>query len=55
PFIGRANAWDNLIVAAGHGMCGLSLGPVTGEIVAHLVVGDETGFNLDLCRVGRFS
>ncbi|MGY8824196.1 MAG: NAD(P)/FAD-dependent oxidoreductase [Candidatus Latescibacterota bacterium] len=55
PFIGRANAWDNLIVAAGHGMCGLSLGPVTGEIVAHLVVGDGMGFNLDLCRVGRFS
>ncbi len=55
PFLGRVVAWDNLIVAAGHGMCGLSLGPVTGEIVAALVAGAETGFNLHLCRVERFS
>lgn len=55
PFLGRSQRWDNLVVAAGHGMCGLSLGPVTGEIVAQLVVGDETGFDLNLCRVERFS
>jgi D-amino-acid dehydrogenase len=55
PFLGRSQAWDNLIVAAGHGMCGLSLGPVTGEIVADLVGGDEMGFDLQLCRVERFS
>jgi len=55
PFLGRSSAWDNLTVAAGHGMCGLSLGPVTGEIVARLVVGDETGYDLELCRVGRFN
>jgi D-amino-acid dehydrogenase len=55
PFLGRSQMWKNLVVAAGHGMCGLSLGPVTGEIVAHLVDGDKTGFDLQLCQVERFS
>jgi D-amino-acid dehydrogenase len=55
PFLGRAGAYDNLTVAAGHAMIGLSLGPVTGMMTARLVQGEDPGFDLSLCRVDRFS
>ena len=34
PSIGRSRIRDNLIVATGHGMWGLTLAPVTGELIA---------------------
>lgn len=37
PIIGRSQTWKNLIIATGHGMQGLALGPITGKIVAQLV------------------
>mgnify|MGYP001161250258 CR=1 FL=1 len=55
PYLGRARDYDNLTVAAGHGMIGVSLGPVTGEITARLVQGETPGFDLALCRVERFA
>ena len=36
PYLGRTAAADNLLVATGHAMMGLSLAPVTGAIVARL-------------------
>jgi D-amino-acid dehydrogenase len=39
PFIGRLPAFDNLYVAAGHGMLGVSMSPATGKLVAELVTG----------------
>jgi D-amino-acid dehydrogenase len=46
PYLGRTRAQRNLIVATGHSMMGLSLGPVTGEIVAQLVCGEPTSVAL---------
>jgi D-amino-acid dehydrogenase len=37
PILGRPKRLDNLIVAAGHAMLGMSLGPVTGKLVSQLV------------------
>ena len=37
PIIGRADPLVNLIVATGHAMLGVSLGPITGKLVAQLV------------------
>ena len=54
PFLGRASAYDNLTVAAGHAMIGVSLGAVTGAVTARVVQGEEPGFNLSLCNVDRF-
>ena len=54
PFLGRARAYDNLTVAAGHAMIGVSLGAVTGAVTAHVVQGAEPGFDLSLCDVDRF-
>lgn len=39
PIIGRAPRFENLIVAAGHGMMGVSLAPVTGKLVSDLISG----------------
>ena len=55
PFLGRSAQWANLVVATGHGMCGLSLGPVTGQIAGQLVCGEASRFDLALCRVERFA
>jgi D-amino-acid dehydrogenase len=46
PYLGRTRAAENLVVATGHSMMGLSLGPVTGEIVAQLVCGEPTSVAL---------
>jgi D-amino-acid dehydrogenase len=46
PYLGRTRAAENLVVATGHSMMGLSLGPVTGEIVAQLVCGEATSVAL---------
>ncbi len=39
PYIGRLKGYDNLILASGHAMMGLSLGPATGAMVADLLSG----------------
>lgn len=42
PMIGRCNQYDNLIVATGHAMLGVTLAPITGKIVSELVTGKLT-------------
>ncbi len=54
PILGAGGKWENLILAAGHAMIGMSLGPVTGEIVAQLACGETPDFDLDLLAPGRF-
>lgn len=36
PFIGRVPQLDNVFIAAGHGMLGVSMSPATGRLVAEL-------------------
>ena len=52
--LGRPRDYDNLTVAAGHAMVGVSLGAVTGTVIARVVQGEEPGFDLSLCNVDRF-
>lgn len=49
PAIGRVASAPNLYYAFGHQHLGLTLGPITGEIVADMVTGGETppAFSLD--------
>jgi D-amino-acid dehydrogenase len=42
------------VIAAGHAMIGMSLGPVTGRIVAQIVGGQTPDFDLDLLDPDRF-
>ncbi|MGK2240795.1 MAG: D-amino-acid dehydrogenase, partial [Rhodococcus sp. (in: high G+C Gram-positive bacteria)] len=39
PIIGRLPHHPNVTVATGHAMLGITLGPVTGELVARSVFG----------------
>lgn len=54
PIISRSDDFGNLIIAAGHAMLGMSLGPVTGEIVSQLVNGKKTDIDLFPFRIERF-
>lgn len=53
PMVGPLPDVKGLIVATGHGMLGLTLGPVTGEIVADWVLEEETDFRWTPLSPGR--
>jgi len=54
PVIGRSPRHSNLVLATGHAMLGLSLGPGTGQVVTELVNGQATAFDLSPLRLNRF-
>ncbi|HEY0167454.1 MAG TPA: FAD-dependent oxidoreductase [Jatrophihabitans sp.] len=55
PFIGRAPAYDNLTVAAGHGHSGMGLTPVGGQLVAQLIEGSQPSMDLAPFRLDRYN
>ncbi|HEV2887494.1 MAG TPA: FAD-binding oxidoreductase, partial [Jatrophihabitans sp.] len=55
PFIGRAPAFDNVTVAAGHGHNGMGLTPVGGQLVAQLLDGATPAMDLAPFRLDRYS
>ncbi|MBX2898490.1 MAG: FAD-dependent oxidoreductase [Cyclobacteriaceae bacterium] len=54
PYIGRAKGINNLIIATGHAMMGLSLGPGTGKLVSDLISGELTEVKLQAFNPERF-
>jgi D-amino-acid dehydrogenase len=54
PIIGRAPAAENLFIAAGHNMEGLSMAPATGKLVAELVTGERPHVAPAPYQVSRF-
>jgi D-amino-acid dehydrogenase len=54
PVIGRPVGLQNLILATGHGMWGLQLAPVTGQLVAALATGTTPAHDLRPLRPDRF-
>jgi len=54
PFIGRTIAPENMIVATGHSMMGMSLGPASGKIVSDLVDGKKPDVDITLFSPERF-
>lgn len=54
PYLGRTQKWTNLVVATGHAMMGMSLGPVSGELVAQVVSGEKPTVGLDKLHPERF-
>jgi D-amino-acid dehydrogenase len=53
PVIGRAKRHANVYLAFGHQHVGLTLGPVTGRIIADLVAGRDPGLDLTPYRPDR--
>ncbi len=54
PIIGRTRKLENLIVASGHGKIGISLGPMTGKLVAQIVTGEQPVVDLAPLMLERF-
>ena len=53
PYIGKHPQIDNLTIATGHSMLGLSLGPVTGQIVEQIISGTKTDIEIAKLRPER--
>jgi len=54
PYIGRVRSVENLVVAAGHAMIGVSLGPITGRLVSQIISGEVPSIELGPLRPDRF-
>ncbi len=54
PYLGRPRRYDNVIIAAGHGMMGISLAPISGKIVSQLSAGQTPAIDLTALRIERF-
>jgi D-amino-acid dehydrogenase len=54
PYIGRSKKIKNLVIATGHSMMGLSLGPGTGLLVKEIVGQEKTTMVIDRFDPGRF-
>ena len=54
PYIGRHSKYDNLTIAGGHAMLGLSLAAATGKLVEELVAKSSLSVPLEPFSVERF-
>ena len=54
PYIGKVPGHDNVIIATGHSMMGLSLAPVTGQLIADLVDEKEPTIPISALAPERF-
>jgi D-amino-acid dehydrogenase len=54
PYIGQLTHFENVVVATGHGMMGLSLAPATGKLVSELVLQQPASMNLEAFHPERF-
>jgi D-amino-acid dehydrogenase len=54
PIIDRSPRYDNVVIAAGHNMLGLSMAPATGKLVAELLDGITPHINPAPYRASRF-
>ena len=54
PYLGRPRRYDNVVIAAGHGMLGISLAPITGKIVAQLASDQTPAMDISALSIERF-
>jgi len=55
PYVGRTAQFANLSFATGHAMMGLSLGPITGKLMAEVLSGEPTSINLAMLSPDRYA
>lgn len=54
PYIGSSAKLSNLVIATGHGMMGLSLGPATGKLVQEVLDEKPNSINITPFSVNRY-
>ncbi len=55
PMLGRAPGIDNLVLATGHGMLGVSMSAITGLLVSEVVTGKTPSLDLAPYDAARFA
>ena len=55
PYLGRTKKWNNLVMATGHAMVGLSLGAGTGKLVSEIVNEQPTSIDISHYSPERFN
>jgi len=55
PYIGRFARYKNLSVATGHAMMGLSLGPITGKLMADVLTGEDPSIAIEKLSPDRYA
>jgi len=55
PYLGYSQKLNNLIIAGGHGMMGVSLAPATGKLVAELANGQNLSTSIGMYNPERFN
>ncbi|WP_026993844.1 NAD(P)/FAD-dependent oxidoreductase [Flectobacillus major] len=54
PYIGRTKQYKNAIIATGHSMMGLSLGPATGQLVEEIISEKQLSIDISAFNPQRF-
>ncbi len=54
PYIGRSKKWENVIIATGHSMMGMSLGPGTGKLVSEILLEQKSSIAIDAFDPERY-
>lgn len=54
PYVGRSRNYANLSVATGHAMLGISLGPITGKLMAQILSDEQPEIDLTMLNPDRY-
>jgi D-amino-acid dehydrogenase len=55
PYVGRTERYPNLSIATGHAMMGLSLGPITGRLMAEILSGERPSIDITPLNPDRYA
>jgi D-amino-acid dehydrogenase len=55
PYVGRTQKFSNLSLSTGHAMMGLSLGPVSGKLMAEVLANEKPSHDLTLLSPDRYN
>jgi D-amino-acid dehydrogenase len=54
PYLGRFERFENLSIATGHAMIGLSMAPITGKLMAELLSGERPSIDISALTPDRY-
>jgi len=55
PYVGRTARYTNVSLATGHAMMGLSLAPVTGQLMAQILSGEKPRQDISMLSPDRYN
>ena len=55
PYIGRTAAFSNLLIATGHANLGMSLGPITGDLIGRMVFSQPIPYRMERLSPDRYA